>query len=239
MDSHDFKGSMPHSASAVNRSKTARHDDMHLWFNQNIDKVMDICVKFPEVENPVPGFYECLQYINGYGDYGRAAFADVEYSDFRHEVIDIRRELPIYTGKYLQGVSDVVIRYKINATKKTTYFTATKNGRYYSYFEAEKGYDKGAVIRAYDTDNVTYRRDIDEQFRHRTSGSGSIERKIIVEFKPVIDSVSGVIGQLKVYKDCLGEISDMCIATYDKNTKYDSLLQSENIKIIRIDDSDD
>lgn len=62
--------------------------------------------------------------------------------------------------------------------------------------------------------------------------------RILIDFKPTLNSISGIIGQLKVYRDCIGP-SDLMIITYDKNTKYDPILKEENIYILRIEEPDE
>ncbi len=61
--------------------------------------------------------------------------------------------------------------------------------------------------------------------------------RILTDFKPKLTSISGIMGQLKVYKNCIGP-SDLMIITYDKNEKYDAILKDENIHIMRIEEQE-
>jgi hypothetical protein len=62
-------------------------------------------------------------------------------------------------------------------------------------------------------------------------------RKVIIDFKPVLGSVSGIIGQMKVYRDSLagGHDTSLLIITYDKVNKYDRLFDEEGIAVLRIE----
>lgn len=59
--------------------------------------------------------------------------------------------------------------------------------------------------------------------------------KVIIDFKPVLGSVSGIIAQMKVYRDSIKGDTNLLVITYDKTNKYDRLFQEENIGVLRID----
>ena len=59
--------------------------------------------------------------------------------------------------------------------------------------------------------------------------------RLIIEIKPTLGSISGIIGQVKVYRNHF-EYSKpkVVIVTYDQNNKYDKLLKQEGIDVYRI-----
>src|SRR4030095_2995869 len=63
-------------------------------------------------------------------------------------------------------------------------------------------------------------------------------RQLIIDFKPSLGSISGVIAQMKVYRDAFATFNDnphLLVITYDKINRYDRLLREERISILRIE----
>lgn len=190
--------------SSLNNSKTAKHDDIHLWLyeKENQMSVIKACRELPTDLGKEKG-----QHYNN--KKGRMVEHTDNFIRSEYKIIDIQREVPIYSknynSKYLQGISDAIIKFNLQLICERTEFNPT-----------------------YIT-NISKPDDID------CDTCRSMTCRIIVEFKPKLESISGIIGQIKVYRDCIGA-SHLVIVTYDQNTKYDKILESEGIKIIRIQD---
>lgn len=65
------------------------------------------------------------------------------------------------------------------------------------------------------------------------------DQRLLIEIKPTLGSISGIIGQVKVYRDNLLRNFEgryrIVIVTYDQNNaKYDKLLKAEGIDVYRI-----
>lgn len=257
------------SPSLLNSSKTAKHDDLHLWFRgdnvmiviEEVSKDWDVLNgrQWSNLSNP--------EYNNGKA-YRRRRLA------WKPVLDEVNREVPVYSqnykSRYLQGVCDGIILYHVEINRVVEDYKMTKKydednlkahlktrlADYEQDLEWRKKngftiYDnkptRDHVIR-YDTIPYTWalvsmlehRHEIVKQTNHENhllngyNDRDYIKYRILVDFKPILTSISGIIGQLKVYRDCIGP-SDLMIITYDKNEKYDPILKDENIYIMRID----
>lgn len=262
--------------SAVNSSKTHRHDDMHLWLrNDNISTVIhEVSTgwdfldgrSWSQLSIPDKDRDEYANVGKSYR-YKRLAWAPV--------LDEVRREVPVYSqnykSSYLQGICDAVISFHIEISGVTECWKVVKKYDEDDLrakltlkvldWERDEEYRKKSGLNphprpTYESllkwpyglkytwcpearlqhDHTLTKRRFDSFDDHEMGYQG--ERglamyRILVDFKPVLTSISGVIGQLKVYRDCIGR-SDLMIITYDENHKYDPILKDEGIHIMRI-----
>ena len=172
---------------------------------------------------------------------------------------EIKREVPVYSknynSKYLQGVCDAILTYHIEIEycqedwKMEKVYDEEAIQKYINKnIEYNKKYPTSVKMEVTREHAIQYAHvsytwkpielvshyQITENFGASNWSPGAVY-KLLIDFKPKLNSISGIIGQLKVYKDCMGP-SDLMIITYDKNEKYDPILKDENIHIMRIEE---
>lgn len=255
--------------SESNNSKTPQHDDMHLWLCDKENQTY-LIKTISEKEPSLKELSQSKPYgIHKLGDknYDFNAETVAEISGFSTEINieQLEIEVPVYTGynsSYLQGICDAILTWNSNRIRlyKIHKLVHNKNGDgqlkpddapkvfCQTCFEnnCKKNLDRYRDRLENNARYESYHRktyDIDKSVQPKY---GAVHDRIgysglIIEFKPKLNSISGVIGQIKTYKDSFRKHGkyQSCklypvIITYDQNKKYDSILENQGIYIIRI-----
>ncbi|TVL96976.1 MAG: hypothetical protein CV087_22985 [Candidatus Brocadia sp. WS118] len=236
--------------SESNNSKTQEHDDMHLWLqdveNQRkiIDHILAGCSEdiSEELDDAVKRVGKKIIRV------ARLSIHEVKNVSSDYNVKSLEIEKPMYSGYYLRGICDAImtwnfqIVYHISGQKLIHNPTGNGkircNGRDSACYLCEKCTSCHVHQGTYDIDEtIKPTIEIHPDKIHELSGH------VLIELKPKLNSVSGVIGQIKTYRDLFErtyvkkEYGLLCCAviTYDTNTKYDQILKAENIHLIRIE----
>jgi hypothetical protein len=256
--------------SESNNSKTPQHDDMHLWLcdkdNQTylIRSVAEKEPRLKELSEPKP--YDGHKLGDRDYDFNTEIMTEVSGFSTDSNIEQLEIEVPVYTGynsSYLQGICDAILTWNSNRIRLYKIYKLVHNKDGNGEIKSDDApkvfcptcYEKkcnenAAKFRGekFETlaKNESYHRktyDIDKSvpIRYGSTHTRVGYSGLIIEFKPKLTSISGVIGQIKTYRDSFknrGKYQSCklypVIITYDQNTKYDSILENQGIYIIRI-----
>lgn len=260
-----------------NNSKTPEHDDMHLWLSDkdNLLELASLVLYSYESFKPY-GEYEANMKVYDLSQWNIEDKTVVkQLQTIRPKILKIEREVPVKTGNYIQGICDALLTFTpymrdvfeehvIGPVLKEDGTQQMENGKRlwdlvdiknvsehersccsecitdYGYYED----DKSEPVFKYKMNHFDKKMEqVDHDHNPRTNIIG-----IMLELKPKLNSISGIMGQLKIYRDSLKlkytshsgfnaffYDYNLMILTYDLNTKYDKILESEDIAIVRID----
>lgn len=236
-----------------NNSKTQEHDDMHLWLQgvENQRKIISRILEEHGQDKSVEIDYAIKKYMNKNQiiEVENLRIGEIENISSEYEITSLEIEKPMYSGYYLQGICDAILTWNFHINYHVRFKKLVPNptgegkihcdGAYSYYGEYCTKCSGGSTHRTtYDIDESN---DSTLEFVpnpiHEKSGH------VLIDLKPKLNSVSGIIGQIKTYRDIFKRqhpstgTGMLCCAviTYDTNTKYDSILTAENIHLIRIE----
>lgn len=172
---------------------------------------------------------------------------------------NLQREVPLFSGyqnKYLSGVCDAILTYKLeiyNRIDTHNIVLSDEDGDGFPIEHGLKAFHK--PLKSSDTETIPCcehclpmifpkLKEFRDKDNYSILGSDETVRRInhyhksygvIIDLKPILNSISGLIGQLKSYREIIGkpDYSLMVITNDYTNKDYDEMLKEEGILILR------
>ena len=213
------------------KTKTEKHDKIHLWFhnpeNQKlfVDTIMrDISakdlkprwgVKYNYDHKTTPTIH-INSYVPNYLDFNPTKILS-------YNIESKKIELPIVKGRTVSHTNTIDCLITLDCLCDAYYHNEHSGWEYTDYH--------------YNTDDV-----IDYIYDDKPKVRAWFGIKILCEFKPVLDSISSILGQMHIYQKWLHSTlyrDDYNIipvlVTLDHDSEYDSLIENDGIRIFRLE----